>query len=201
MRPVCLGPRTDFHPKASLGIFCISSASHSAIWPSAQTRQCEREPRTRTLSIRDEKRERFSKLDHCSKTSWTGRPICKLLSTRRMRRSWAEENSRHARIVPAPLIAPAARPAENPRQKSVLLLIKCSSPAAHKRPSVGTRQWKGGLPRPAACNCAVKTAIRSGYVVRDPHWRFRLALPPLVWAVLSAEVPGFRYVALLPRAL
>src|SRR5438552_2229920 len=123
MRPVCLGPRTDFHPKASLGIFCISSASHSAILPSAQTRQCEREPCTRTLSIRDEKRERFSKLDHCSKTSWTGRPICKLLSTRRMRRSWAEENSRHARIVPAPLIAPAARPAENPRQKSVLLLI------------------------------------------------------------------------------
>src|SRR5438132_5205212 len=78
---------------------------------------------------------------------------------------------------------------------------KSPSPASHKRPSVGTRQWKGGLPRPTACNCAVKTAIRSSYVVRHLHWRFRLALSPLVWAILSAEVAGFRHVALLPRAL
>src|SRR5579859_219065 len=123
MRPLCLGPLTDFQPRAWLGMFCTSSASHSNRLPYKDITQWERRSKSSTRRTSEVMFGRLLRSDQAVNTSWTGRPICRLSSILMMRLLRAEASACQESIKPIPVVAPLTAPTAKPFQKLFLFMI------------------------------------------------------------------------------
>ena len=118
MRPVCLGPLTDFQAMDSLETTCVMRADHSIRRPSMSANHRERLPHCSTLLMNRIDCGSSSRLNKEEKTVCTGQPMLMLFSSRRTRRATLEDRDLHDKLAPIPNSVPAAAPAAKPGQKS-----------------------------------------------------------------------------------
>src|SRR5258708_15596233 len=141
MRPVCLGPLSDFHPIDWWDTTCAISASQRISLPSISTVQRVVFPARSTLFtklIHCGKRSRF---DHASKTVSTGRPTFTLFSRRSARTGAIPLRRFTASALAAAAKTPVTVPAKKPGQK---LLRPITAPLSFF--GIGVSSQAGRLP-------------------------------------------------------